>query len=299
MVLTATFVFLVYYWRSHPEITAQLKAVSPWAVAAIIGLYLTMTLVLVGVYDTILRMCGKPIGLREHTLLTMYSSIINFFGPLQSGPGVRTVYLKQRHGVSIKAYLAGTLVYYALFGVINLSFVAMAFLSERDILPASASLFLLTAAIALAFALLPRIAPRLQPLLPARVRGVRLDLNRRLVLRLALFTLLQALLAVAIYRVGLAALDIPVSFGQALAYAGAGSLALFVSLTPAALGFRESFQYFTQGIHGIDGQAIVTANLLDRSAYVAVLGALFVFIVLFHAKSRIEAGLQKGDTGND
>jgi uncharacterized membrane protein YbhN (UPF0104 family) len=272
--MAATAAFLVYYWRSHPEITSQLAAVSPWAVGAIIALHLLTILVLVMVYDTILRMCGRTIGLGEHTLLTMYSSIVNFFGPLQSGPGVRTVYLKQKHGVPMKAYLGNTLAYYALFGFISLLFLAAAAVP----LPALPVLVLM--AIAGVYLARP-LAARLP--LPSRLRTA---LSSRHLPRLAGFTLLQLLLVVIIYYIELHAVGVNIGILQAVAYAGAGSLAIFVSLTPGALGFRESFQYLTQDIHRLDSGVIVTANLLDRSAYVAVLGIVFVIILVFHARSR-------------
>ena len=275
IVIVASFAFLAYYWRTHPEIVTQLKSVSPLAIAAIGGLYLLMTLLLVLIYDTILRLCAKPIPLGEHTLLTMYSSIINFFGPLQSGPGFRTLYLKQRHNVPVKAYVTGTLLYYALFGLVNLVFVVVGVM-------ATAYLPLLLAGLAGSLLIVRRLAGRVGFL-------ARFDraLRSPLLVRLAGLTALQAVLAAIIYAVELQAVGASVSPSQALAYAGAGSLALFVSLTPAALGFRESFQYVTQSLHQVSGPDIVAANVLDRSVYVAFLGLLFVLIVALHAKRRL------------
>ncbi len=106
--------------------------------------------------------------------------------------------------------------------------------------------------------------------------------------RLAGLTFLQACLAAAIYMVELHAIGFQASLIEGIAYAGAGSLALFVSLTPGALGFRESFQYLSQSVHHVDSNAIVTANLLDRSAYVVFLGILFLVILAFHARKRLQ-----------
>lgn len=283
LVVIASFAFLAYYWRTHPEIVTQLKSVSPIAVIAIMALYLMMTFVLVGVYDTILRLCAKPIPLGEHTLLTMYSSIINFFGPLQSGPGFRTIYLKQKHDVSAKSYLTGTLLYYALFGLINL-------------------VFLLVGAISAAY--LPLLIGGLAGgLLVARLPATRVSFLKRfepalhspLLIRLALLTFIQAVLVIIIYSIELRAIGAPASLMQVITYAGAGSLALFVSLTPGALGFRESFQYFSQSIHGVDSSAIITANVLDRSVYVSFLILMFLAIVAFHAKSRLQLKQPSGN----
>ncbi len=279
VIILASFAFIVYYWRSHPEIITQLQQVSPVAIAMILGLYAVMTFVLVLIYDTILRMCGKRIPIGENSLLTMYSSIINFFGPLQSGPGFRTVYLKQRHAVPMTSYISGTLVYYALFGTFNLLFLAVGIVS-------------------LAFAplLLLAVVPVVLALRYVLGRTGNLGIVRRfqpyvtgsLFTRLVVLTLLQAALVIVIYSTELHAIGNPVSLTQAIAYSGAGSLALFVSLTPGALGFRESFQYISQGIHHVDSNAIVTANLLDRSVYVVFLGLLFLAILALHGRKRLQ-----------
>lgn len=274
LVLLATLAFLIYYWRSHPEIVTQLRQVSAGAVVAIITCYLIMTLVLVLIYDAILRLSSKPIPLGEHTLLTLYSSIINFFGPLQSGPGFRTVYLKQRHNVPVKSYVSGTLLYYLLFGLINLAFLAVGLLAPI-LLPA------VVLGIVGVIGLL-----RSLPIQHNLVQRLQSGLRSPVLLRLTLLTFLQAALVVAIYAIELHAVGQDVSLRQAIAYAGAGSLALFVSLTPAAIGFRESFQYFSQSIHGVSDTAIVAANLLDRSAYVAFLGLSFILIISLHARQR-------------
>lgn len=274
-VLLATLAFFIYYWRSHPEIAEQLRTISPVAVVTVMGLYLVMTLLLVLIYDAILRLCHKPIPLGEHALLTFYSSIINFFGPLQSGPGFRTVYLKQKHGVPIKAYLTGTLIYYGLFGVINLAFLIIGVLHPVFI-P------LLIAAIVGVVLVLRQASGKLHWL-----RRFHQNLHSPILHRLALLTFLQAALVVLVYAVELSAVGQAASLQQVIAYAGAGSLALFVSLTPAAIGFRESFQYFSQSIHGVSDTAIVAANVLDRSAYVTFLIVSFVLIASLHAKHRL------------
>lgn len=302
IIILASFAFFIYYWRSHPEIVTQLRQVSLITVVALLGLYACMTFVLVLIYDTVLRMCGKPISLAENSLLTMYSSVINFFGPLQSGPAFRTVYLKQRHGVPVKAYLSGTLVYYATFGILNLAFLAVG-ISSLISLTYVASFFLSLAVLTFISWYTVRrraksgrvgghgrflqLVQRFQPYTSGRLFG-----------RLVALAFMQAALVVAIYFIELEAIGNPVTFIQAVAYAGAGSLALFVSLTPGALGFRESFQYISQGLHNVDNNAIVTANLLDRSIYVLFLGILCVVILSFHAKKRLripESGIDKDD----
>jgi len=71
--------------------------------------------VLVAITGVTLAICGKRMGLKENFMLTSYSSIANFFGPLQSGPGVRAVYLKAKHQVRLRDYTLASLLSLGLF----------------------------------------------------------------------------------------------------------------------------------------------------------------------------------------
>jgi uncharacterized membrane protein YbhN (UPF0104 family) len=77
-------------------------------------------------------------------------------------------------------------------------------------------------------------------------------------------------------------------FSQAIIYTGAANLALFVSLTPGAIGFRESFLLFSQNLHHVSGSTIVAASILDRAVYVLVLAGLAAYIFGSHAARRLK-----------
>ncbi|HVI60832.1 MAG TPA: hypothetical protein VM535_01605, partial [Candidatus Saccharimonadales bacterium] len=122
LVLLLTAGVFIRFFKQNPQYFEQLKQVDPWVVAAVVALYGVMTGLLVLIYGACLRLCGTRIGLRENFLLTSYSSIINFFGPLQSGPGVRAVYLRARHNVRLRDYTLATLIYYGLFAFFSAIF---------------------------------------------------------------------------------------------------------------------------------------------------------------------------------
>ncbi|HEY5152784.1 MAG TPA: hypothetical protein VII55_02310, partial [Candidatus Saccharimonadales bacterium] len=77
-------------------------------------------------------------------------------------------------------------------------------------------------------------------------------------------------------------------FSQAIIYTGAANLALFVSLTPGAIGFRESFLVFSRHLHHISDNTIVAVNILDRSVYIVFLLILAVFIFGTHAQRSLK-----------
>lgn len=264
----------VVTWHRHPELWQQLKHAHRAYLLAVLFLYGGMTALLVLIYDTSLRLCGHTLGLKEQTLLTMYSSIVNFFGPLQSGPGVRTVYLKKRHRVSVARYAAATAVYYLLFAGLS-------------------GLFLLSGLRPWWHAVGVGLVVLLVAGLVARASRARLQrfsfvksYSRPLILRLALLTFLQVLLVTVIYFTELHAVGKSVSAAQTAVYTGAANFSLFVSLTPGALGIREAFLLFSQRLHHLDGTTIVAANVVDRSVYVLFLGILFVIVLGLHAKER-------------
>ena len=69
-----------------------------------------------------LRLYGKTMSRQENLLLNAYSTLINFFGPGQSGPVFRGIYLKKRLNLGVKKYVFATLIYYGFYAVISAFF---------------------------------------------------------------------------------------------------------------------------------------------------------------------------------
>jgi uncharacterized membrane protein YbhN (UPF0104 family) len=275
LVLVGTLAVFANYLHGHPELWWQLQNLKPSLLVLLFFLYACTIGVLVLVYDTTLRLCKRTISIKEHTQLTFYSTIVNFFGPLQSGPGFRSVYLKRKHNVSLQRYATITLIYYGFYAVISGLFVLSGepkFLAGAVIL----GILLLTGGYLYVKRRWPRAVKRLQT-----------PQNYRLFIRLGLATLLQVIIFSIIYFSELRAVSPHVHYGQALIYTGAANFALFVSLTPGALGFRESFLLFSRHLHHIDAQHIIAANVIDRSVYVAFLGLLFLASLAIHAKAKL------------
>lgn len=268
-IVALTIGLFIYYIATHPQSVKQLTNTNPLLLATLLALYGLMILCLAAVYGVAIKLSGKNIGRRENVLLTFYSSIVNFFGPLQSGPGFRAAYLKKRHDVSIRTYTAATIVYYAFYGF----FSALALFAGGEIWWA-AGLMILGMILFLAV-ILPRYAAKL------RFSPVLVGL-------MAVATLGQVVIFGIIYWLELWSINPQVSLGQALAYTGTANLSLFASLTPGAIGIREAFLLFTQSLHHVDQAAIVTASVLDRGVYVVFLGLLFVMAVSLHTKDRLQ-----------
>lgn len=271
LVVTTGIVF-TWYMSGHPEIIDQLKNLSPLTLATLIALYAVWFGALIIVLQISVRMYDKTLSIRENTLLSAYSSLINFFGPGQSGPGLRGIYLKKRHNMRIKDYIFATLLYYACYAIISACFM---FIGTRTWWQT----MLLMAAAAVTSWL-----------------AIKLYMHRsKITQKPALFTytgwifaatLAQLVIQTIIYAVELRALDSAVSWGQIISYTGSANFALFAALTPGAIGIREALLVFTQSLHHIDSTLIVAANVIDRSAYIAFLGILAVGVFGLHADKK-------------
>jgi uncharacterized membrane protein YbhN (UPF0104 family) len=279
VIVAATIAIFAWYITENPAIGQQLRATSLWTVLSIIALYGIWLLALMGVLAGSLHIYRKRMGLEENFLLNSYSSVVNFFGPGQSGPAMRGAYLKLKHGVRIKQYIYATLIYYAFYAILS-----------GIILAATALPWWLTVLGTLAIAGVSVLVLRFfhrrnqRQIDQSEKQG---STTLRPYLFIAAAAALQVAVLVAIYYLELRSLDASVSLGQVLSYTGAANMALFVAITPGAIGFREAFLVFSQELHGISNDLIVAANVLDRAVYVVFLSLLCVAIFGLHAQKKL------------
>jgi uncharacterized membrane protein YbhN (UPF0104 family) len=269
-VLVITVTAFIAYFVKHPEVRHQLSQTSLATLAIILALYLIGIVALAFATIATLRLCKVRLHTHESLLLTMYAAIINFFGPLQSGPAFRAVYLKKKHGINLKNYTVATLVYYCFYAGFSVILLLSGVL-KWWLIPLTA----VTLICAITASRSKRLKPRLQ----------ELDLHGWYYLALA--TLAQIVVVTLIYYTELRSVAPSVHLSQALIYTGAANLALFVSITPGAIGFRESFLLFSQHLHHISNGTIVAANIIDRAMYLVLLLVLALFIFATHAKQQL------------
>lgn len=269
-ILIATLVAFIYFFLRHPAVIDRLKHLSPLLLLGLLGLYAFFTIALAIITHYSLAVGNARIPFRENILLTCYSSIINFFGPLQSGPGFRILYLKKKHNISAKDYTFATLLYYGFFALVSGLFVSI------HVLPWWGTICVLTVITGLSLFVLRR-----------KREAQHTHYSIAAIIQLGLITFLQIAVVAAIYFVELHSVDRHISLSQAITYTGVANFALFVSLTPGAIGFRESFLLFTQHLHHIGSSTILAASVIDRGVYVVFLGILFVLSLVFHLNDRL------------
>lgn len=272
IILVATAAAFAYYFVKHPGTFDKLGDVPPVNLVAIFLLYVCFNGSIALILLATVKLCNVSIKTRDGVLLTMWSSIINFFGPLQSGPAFRALYLRKVHNISLKNYGLATLLYYGFYAAFS-------------------GLFLLSGVIAWPLLFLLAIAGLVAGFfalrLPIKLMRSLRKMPMKQIFGLALATLLQVVLITIIYVIELKSINSAITVHQAIVYAGAANFALFVSITPGAIGFREAFLVFSQNLHHISPATIIAANVIDRAAYILLLGVLFIAAISIHAKDRL------------
>jgi hypothetical protein len=264
-VLVVFFVLVGVYIAVDPSIFVRAVSIGWKNIALLVVLYCGVICTHFGILMATIRLCGTKLGAREALLLIIYSTVANFFGPLQSGPGVRAAYLKTRIGLRFRDFTLATLFYYAAFGAFN---VGLLFLSIAPWLSALAGLAVV--------AIIVFVWRRYK--LGSRVRALWV---------IAAVTLVQVVVMSTIFFVELNAVSSSfVSYVRALIYGGSANLSLFVSITPGGIGFREAFLVFARGLHHVPVDIIASAGIVDRAFYVLFLAVLLIFSSLLHLRGR-------------
>jgi uncharacterized membrane protein YbhN (UPF0104 family) len=279
LILAATAGAFTYYVAKHPQTLDRLKDLPPLTLVALLGLNIVSFGCFIWVTRASLGLYGRTMGKQENILFNAYSSLINFFGPGQSGPVFRGAYLKKRLDLGVKQYVFATLIYYGFFAVIS---VLLMFAGTRPWWQTA----LLAMATGAASVLVIRWYRK-----KSHIAGARTDVRH--IGWIGLATLLQLLMQVALYAVELHNVDAHASFGQVLSYTGVANLAIFVALTPGAIGIREAFLLFSERLHHIGSGTIVAANIVDRGVYLGFLGLLFVLAISLHAKKKLQINTLK------
>jgi uncharacterized membrane protein YbhN (UPF0104 family) len=275
LIILATLGALVYYISKHQNLLTKLAHTPLSVILLILVLYGLWLLSLVLILQAILYLFHKTIAVSDNILLNAYSLFANFFIPGQAGPALRGVYLKRQHNVRYRDYIYGMLLYYFFYGVTS---VVLLLAGSRPWWQTCLAFLIAVGVGALCFNWYTR---RL------KAKGVgSLRLKRSAFLLVA--TLLQSVVQIAIYFVEVHTVDRGVVLHQIITYTGAAQLALFVGLTPGAIGIRESFLIFTEHLHHISSSIIIEANVIDRAVYLVFLGLLFLLILSMHANKKFK-----------
>ena len=274
LILILTAGGFLFYFLNHKNALEPLKNLSLFNISAILILYGAILLALTYVLKCSLELFEKKIVFHENLQLNIWSNIVNFFGPLQSGPGVRAIYLKKKHSLDIKKFIYVSLIYYCFIALISCLFIAV---GGFNFMLALITIILASIVIYAGFKLL---SSKINKADKAR-------LSLETISKLFIITLIQLFITSLIYLIELHIVNKSIDYHQVLAYTGVANLSLFVAITPGAIGFRESFLLLTQKLHHINASNILSASIIDRSVYLLFLLILIAVAASMHLKKRL------------
>jgi uncharacterized membrane protein YbhN (UPF0104 family) len=273
ILILATLTVAVYYFSKHKNLLGVLRHLSPSLILLIFLLNIVMFGVLILIFKATLNLTRLKLGWFESGLLNAYSMFINFFIPGQAGPAFRGYYLYKKYKLKILDYTLATAIYYVFYGLISL---VLVFAGSKPWWMTVIATTLIIGSIVFA----SRIYYK-------KYKDEKLNLSFRPLLYLLLATVLQTIVQICIYFSELHYLNHDISFNQVVTYTGAANLALFVGLTPGAIGVRETFLILTEKLNHISSSTIVLANVIDRSVFVVFLLCLGILILVFKAKDKL------------
>jgi uncharacterized membrane protein YbhN (UPF0104 family) len=274
IIIVLTVIAFSYYISKHRSLITELEATPPLLIIAIMILYTAWFGSLAGIMLSSLRICKKKLPVKESFLLNAYSTLVNFFVPGQGGIAVRGVYLKKVRDLKFRNYILTTLIYYGIYAFVSILLLLV------DSRPWWQTVL---AAIIVGGASLGVIKLYQKN---SKTDVAELDLTTGSLAQLLMWTVIQAVVQVTIYGVELHRVNKYIKLTQMVTYTGAANFSLFVSLTPGAIGIRESFLLLSRRLHHITESNIISASVIDRGVFIVFLGILFVITLSFHAKNR-------------
>lgn len=230
----------------------------------------------------------------ESLIVTLKASIINFFGFLQGGVGYKAVYLRKKHGIPYKKFLtllfANYLAVFLMSSLLGLIGTFILLLRGKHINYSVALMLLITTFICILiifFGKFLHFKSRLKPLLIFNEIASDWQLiaqQKQFIFQILGVALLQSILLGFVFYVELNAIGTTPNIEGVLVYSSLANLALFVAITPAAIGFREAILIFSQQTLGVSTSELLISSTLDRIIYFCILALSAIFIQDFVLK---------------
>lgn len=262
-----------YYLATHPSLLHQLLTTSPQTIGKLLVLYGLWFGTLSLILQAILKICNLDIAPGENLLINAYSTFLNYLTPGQGGPVLRGLYLKGRYKLPFRRYLFATIIYYMFYAVVSM---VLLIGGVRAWWQTLLGVVLISTLLYIGAKYYAR---------KHHLNAKGLNLSIETMAYMAFVTCLQAVVQFAIYWVELNSVSSGFTFGQVMSYTGAANFALFVNITPGAVGIRETFLIFSERLHHITNSVIVGTNVLDRATYLVFLGIVFICVLAVRGRS--------------
>lgn len=287
IVLTALalIAFLVYFKNNQEDFTILFDIDPVLLGTAFLGIIIVL-LSNVGFFLIIAAAAEKKTNIPESIRVTIYSSIINFFGFLQAGLGYRGIYLKREHGVPYGFYTAITLVQYLLVFGFALFMGTVGFLVLKgSILLALLAFLGFISLLTFAYSVRREILKKIEKSRFKKILSLKLT-SRHIGWMFGAALVQFSGLALA-FSAELSAVDAKFSFAAVILFTSIAVFSLVFAVTPGAIGIRETMLLIVAGQMSLQVQDVVLSSTIDRLAYFVVLVLLVPVAWLWKDKIRI------------
>lgn len=237
----------------------------------------------------------RKLTVGEGTYVGILSAIGNFFGPLLGGASIRAVYLKKVHNLSYSKFTSTLMGYYLILFTAN----ALCAISALVFIDTSAQRNLLLTVfigwflilVAMMFIKLPKkekaerisskkIFNRLVKIVYEIEDGWRtISSNKKLLVRLATLAIFNFAAILFMSFIEFRALNIGITLPSLVLYTSFISVSLLISLTPGAIGVRETMLFFISSTLMISAAEILQVAVIDR-------GVNFILLLILFAITR-------------
>lgn len=276
-IILLTLAAFAYYVSAHGDPFSGLGSVSLVMVVVVLALYGMWFVITALTIQAQVFVCRGKIGTLKTLALSAYSTLANFFIPGQSGIVVRGLYLKKQHKIDYRRYLVATLFYYMCYAIFS---VFLLLVCSRPWWQTLAGVIITLAVSAIFIRWYAR---------RSSFAYKKLNLSPKIILYVVAVSVAQTAIQVVIYALELHIVNAHISLTQAITYTGAANLALFVALTPGAIGIREAFLLFSENLNHLNTANIVSASVIDRAVFLVFLAMLFLFALSLRAKGKMNS----------
>jgi uncharacterized membrane protein YbhN (UPF0104 family) len=279
-ILLATIAAFVVYYIYNQQ---QFQRLDSLGLVDVLLIILGQTIVITSnvlILMILVLFIDKKVPFLEASRITAYSSVVNFFGFLQGGLGVRAIYLKTTVGMKLKKYTLLTIVQYLTIFGISAAMVVIGVFKDGYLL--LAGLLTVSLLLVLIYKFKSYLSVKITNTVHSLVKLVRVR-SLALLIFAVLFQLAGSTLAAA---VELSAIGADITVQGLLVYSGMSQFAIVFAITPAAIGVREALLLAVQGQMGISSSDIILAATIDRLVYFLTLG-LFAPLALTARKLKL------------
>jgi uncharacterized membrane protein YbhN (UPF0104 family) len=271
--LVLTLAAFVYYFLHNKEGFSRIGDLTLWQVVLVIigqSIVIFSNILVLIIFG---RFIEKHVPFAQSARITAYSSLINFFGFLQGGVGLRGLYLRRDFGMPLRQYAALTTVQYLILFSIAGSFLIIGIGLSASLWQALFLLLVIAAGL-LGVTMLYRMRLPFVVRQAHRLNKLSVVFKKRPLASLLGVIVLQLCGSLLANSVELSAIGASISLGSLLIYTGIAQFAIVIALTPGAVGIREGLLLIVQGQMHLTSQDIVVASTIDRIVYFITLALI-------------------------